>query len=306
MGLLTETMIILFVIIVIGYYLNKVDILDEKTNKNLSEIIIKVTSPMLILSAVLNNEEKMDKVYILKVFMAGLFLYVLLIILSKLLTFIFGFRKDNGYIYENLIIFANTSFMGFPVISALYGDFAIFPFSIINMPTNILIYTYAIYLIQKGEKNQNKKFELNSIINTGVISSILALVIFMMDIKVPKMIEEILNMVGSATIPFSMMLIGSSLALIPIKDVFSEYKTYIFSLVKLIILPIIIYFISKMVIKDETILGFLTISAGLPSAAMIVMLTSGYKEKNKIAAQNVFITTIISIITLPIIVKLLL
>lgn len=306
MGLLTETMIVLFTVIMLGYYLNKINILDKKTNEKLSEIIVKVTSPMLIISSVLGNDGEMNKSYIIKVFISGIFLYTLLIILAKFLVRIFGLRKNNIYIYESLIIFANVSFMGFPVISALYGDAAIFPFSIINMPINILLYTYAVYLIEKGEEKDNKKFNINSIINTGVISSVLALIIFMLDIKVPIIIEKIFSMVGSATIPFSMMLIGSSLALIPIKDVFSEYKTYVLAFLKLIILPIIVYYISKIIIKDETILGFLTISAALPSASMIVMLTSGYKDKNKVAAQGVFITTIISIITLPIIAKLLL
>ena len=128
----------------------------------------------------------------------------------------------------------------------------------------------------------------------------------MIDIKVPIIIEKIFTMVGNETIPFSMMLIGSSLALIPIKDVFSEYKTYILVFLKLIIVPVIVHYISRIIVKDETILGFLTISAALPSASIIVMLTSGYKDKNKVAAQGVFITTIMSIITLPIILKLLL
>ena len=65
---------------------------------------------------------------------------------------VLGLGKSNRYIYENLLIFANTGFMGFPVISALYGNFAIFPFSIINMPLNILVYSYGVYLIEKREK----------------------------------------------------------------------------------------------------------------------------------------------------------
>ena len=306
MGLLTETMIVLFTIILLGYFLNKINIFDEKTNKKLSEIIIKVTSPMLIISAVLGDKGQVNRGYIMKILLAGIFLYALLIILAKLLVKVFRLGKSNRYIYENLLIFANTGFMGFPVISALYGNFAIFPFSILNMPLNILVYSYGVYLIEKGEEKGGKKFNIKNIINPGVISSILALIIFMIDIKVPTMIEKIFTMVGNATIPFSMMLIGSSLALIPIKDVFSEYKTYILVFLKLIILPIIVYYISKIIVKDETILGFLTISASLPSASIIVMLTSGYKDKNKVAAQGVFITTIMSIITLPIILKLLL
>lgn len=306
MGLLTETMIVLFTIILLGYFLNKINILDEITNKKLSEIIIKVTSPMLIISAALGSNGEVNKSYIIKVFIAGIFLYALLIILAKFLVVVFGLRKDNRYIYENLITFVNAGFMGFPVISAVYGNFAIFPFSIINMPSNILIYSYAVYLIEKGEEASCKKINIKNIINPGFISSILALLIFIIDIKVPTMVKEVFTMVGNSTIPFSMMLIGSSLALIPIKDVFLEYRTYILAFSKLIIVPLIVYYISRIIVFDDMILGFLTISAALPSASMIVMLTSGYKDKNRVAAQGIFITTIMSIITLPVIVKLLL
>ena len=301
MGLLTETMIVLFTIIALGYFLNKINILDEKTNESLSDIIIKVTSPMLIISSVLRSNGEMDKGYIMKVLLSGIFLYALLIVLAKILVKLTGISKEHGEIYENLIIFGNISFMGFPVISALYGVSAIFPFSIINMPINFLLYSYGAYTIEKGSGSKGEKFKCKNLINPGVISSILALVIFLLDMNVPDIAKRVFSIVGDSTIPFSMMLIGSCLAIIPIKDIFSEYRTYILTFLKLIVLPILVYFISEIFIKDKTILGFLTVSVSLPSASMLVILSSKYKEKNKIAAQVVFITTVLSIVTVPII-----
>ena len=125
------------------------------------------------------------------------------------------------------------------------------------------------------------------------------MLIFLLDIEIPHIIQNILTMVGDITIPLSMILIGSSLALIPIKYVFSNVKIYIVSFIKLIMMPFIAYFTAKLFTNDSFLIAQLTIATALPAGSMIVMLTTQYKGNVKAASIGVFITTVLSVVTIP-------
>ena len=302
---LIETMVVLFVIMLIGYILNKLGILRAESNDVLSELIVKVTGPVLVVSSVCSTNEMTDKNQIIKIFFIGILLYVVLIAFSQIVIKLFCANDESKNIYSLMLVFTNTSFVGYPVLRALYGDYAIFASAILHMPFNVLIYSYGVYMIQnKGDSK--RKFRIEDVLNVGVIAAIIALVIFLLGIEVPQTIQKILSMIGDITIPLSMMLIGSSLALIPIKYVFSNIKIYIVSFIKLIIMPLIAYFIANLFTTDSFIIAQLTIATALPAGSMIVMLTTQYKGNVKAASIGVFITTVLSVVTIPLMIYLLL
>lgn len=302
---LAETMVILFVIMMVGYVLNKIGILREESNIVLSELIIKVTGPVLVVSSVCGMQEMTDKKQIFQIFFVGILLYAALIIFSRVIIKLFKLNDDDGNIYSLMLVFMNTAFIGYPVVQALYGEYAIFASSILHMPFQVLIYSYGVYMIQSNG-DARKKFNIKDALNAGVISGIIALIIFLFGVEVPPVLQKILGMIGDITIPLSMILIGSSLALIPIKNVFSSYKIYILSFIKLILMPLITYFISKIFISDEFLIALLVIATSLPAGSMIVMLTNQYKKNVKVASVGVFVTTVISVVTIPLMVYLLL
>jgi len=295
---LVETMVVLFVIMLIGYVLNKLSILREESNSVLSELIVKVTGPVLVVSSVCGTNEMTDKMQIIKIFFVGILLYAVLIIFSKIIINLFHLNDESGNIYSLMLIFTNTSFIGYPVLRALYGDYAIFTSAILHMPFNVLIYSYGVYMIQK-KGDSKREFKIKDVLNIGVIAAIIALLIFLLDIEIPHIIQNILTMVGDITIPLSMILIGSSLALIPIKYVFSNVKIYIVSFIKLIMMPFIAYFTAKLFTNDSFLIAQLTIATALPAGSMIVMLTTQYKGNVKAASIGVFITTVLSVVTIP-------
>jgi malate permease and related proteins len=298
-----RTMIVLFSIILVGYIINKLKILDRNTNNRLSELIIKITLPALIVSSVIGDYEVISKKEIMLIFIAGIVLYLFLIIFSNIIIRIFKLKDENSAIYQLMIIFANTGFIGYPVLRVIYGQSAIFPFSILHIPFNIVLFSYGIYLIQRDEKNSS--FNIKSAINPCVVAALFALFIFLLEIKVPYAIGEALSLIGEATIPLSMLLIGSFLALVNIKDIFIEYKIYSISIIKLLVMPFIIYFISRIFIDNNVIVGYLTLSAALPPGPSIVILINQYGGNERVSAIGVFITTILSIITMPLVIYLL-
>lgn len=302
---LIKTMIVLFTIMLVGYGLNKFGILREESNNVLSELIVKVTGPVLVVNSVCGIDTTKDKWQIIQIFFVGILLYALLIVFSQIIIRLLNLNNESGNIYVLMLTFTNTSFIGYPILRVLYGDYAIFASSILHMPFNILIYSYGVYMIQR-QGDAKRKFNIKDILNTGVIAAIIALIIFLLGINVPEIVQEVLTMIGEITIPLSMILIGSSLALIPLKYVFSDIKIYLVSFIKLILMPIVTYFIARLLTSDSFLIAQLTIATALPAGSMIVMLTTQYKGNVKAASIGVFITTVLSVVTIPLMVYLLL
>ncbi|RGB51692.1 MULTISPECIES: AEC family transporter [Erysipelotrichaceae] len=188
----------------------------------------------------------------------------------------------------------------------LYGDFAVFVFSLMHMPFNILIFSYGVYLIGKGSVKENQKISIGNILSMGTISSLLAIIIYMTHVNMPVPVVDFLSMLGNATIPISMIVIGASLAFLPVKEIINEKKLYILIAIKLIVLPIILYLLVWRLPFNDFIKSLIVVSGALPSASMVVILSTEYEGDVKAASAGVFLTTLFSIITMPFMLNMLL
>ncbi|MNP50372.1 Membrane transport protein [compost metagenome] len=111
-------------------------------------------------------------------------------------------------------------------------------------------------------------------------------------------------MVGSITTPIAMMLIGSTLANIDIKEVFTEFRIYPYTIIKQILIPLAAYPILSYFITNPLILGVALINLAMPVANSAVLFATQYDGDLKLAAKSVFITTLLSVFTIPVIVAL--
>lgn len=295
-GVIFNQMIILSIVMVIGYVANKKDILNEMVNKKISSLILNITSPALILSSVLNQDKKGDYTVLLLVVFLGICLYIILPFIGIFIGKILKVEKEDEKLYQFMTIFANVGFMGFPVIESIYGTEAVFFAAIINLIFNVLCFSYGVYLISDNDK---VSFDIKLLLNPGIVVSIFSIIIYITGVKFPFVIKETSAIVGEITVPLAMMLIGSSLAQIPIKDVFSEKRLYPYTFIKQIVIPIIIYFILKPFVINQMILGVIVILSAMPVGTIAIMFTNEYGGNVSLASKTIFITTISSVITIP-------
>lgn len=289
----------LFILIALGYYLKKKDILDERTTSKLTTLILRFACPALIISSVSTGQIG-DKGVVIKIFLAGACLYALLPVFSYFAVKLLRVQKEKEGIFRTLLIFSNTSFMAFPILDALYGKSAIFYCTVVHMFFNILIYTYGIRLIT-GERMKKGGFHIKKILNPGVVASFLALVIFLLDIPVPGVIGETLGTIGSITTPLSMMILGSLLAGYSLREIFSEKKLYGIVLIKLLVYPLLCLPIARFLFPDPVIAASIILSIGMPTASMVVMFSEQYQKDVKTASSGVILTTVCSLVTIPLI-----
>jgi hypothetical protein len=293
-------MMVLFGIMALGYGANRAGVLDEVSNGRISRLVISVTTPLMIIKAVFSESLTGDKSDVVIIFLLGLGMYTILPIFARIAVRLLRVKPDDSGTYEMMLIFANTSFIGYPIMKSLFGDWAVFYSSILNMPFNFLVFTYGVYLVSRNSKD-SIRFGIREILNPGVVASLVALLLYFTGIRLPSGIISIMGLVGDTTVPLSMLAIGSSLALIPVKDLFREPRIYVLSAIKLLIMPSVCYLLLSMVLKDQFLVNMITINVGLPAGTMTVMISNQYNGNTRMASIGVFITTLASVATVPLI-----
>ena len=294
-----QTMLKLFLLLILGFVLFKCHIFDEYTNKKISALIVNVASPMLISS--IAGVEGSNKSIVFLMIGAGILMYIGFIILGKIINRIFPFPKKDWPVYECMVVFANTGFMGYPVLLDVFGQEAVFYASLIHMAFNFFVYTYAIMCLTKGDDSE---FKLNfkQLLTPGIILIFVGIFIYLFDIQLPSVLMDTINSVGSLTAPLSMMMIGSSLAVYPIKDSFTDWRSYVFAFVRLMIVPFVTMIMCRLLHIDAYYANITIITNAMPVGSMVLMLATQYNANVKIVTRNIVVSTLLSVITIPIVV----
>ena len=295
-----QTMLKLFLLLILGFVLFKCHIFDEYTNKKISALIVNVASPMLIISSIAGGEGSNKSIVFLMIG-AGILMYIGFIILGKIINRIFPFPKKDWPVYECMVVFANTGFMGYPVLLDVFGQEAVFYASLIHMAFNFFVYTYAIMCLTKGDDSE---FKLNfkQLLTPGIILIFVGIFIYLFDIQLPSVLMDTINSVGSLTAPLSMMMIGSSLAVYPIKDSFTDWRSYVFAFVRLMIVPFVTMIMCRLLHIDPYYANITIITNAMPVGSMVLMLATQYNANVKIVTRNIVVSTLLSVITIPIVV----
>lgn len=295
-----QTMLKLFLLLILGFVLFKCHIFDEYTNKKISALIVNVASPMLIISSIAGVEGN-DKSIVFLMIGAGILMYIGFIILGKIINRIFPFPKKDWPVYECMVVFANTGFMGYPVLLDVFGQEAVFYASLIHMAFNFFVYTYAIMCLTKSD---DSKFKLNfkQLLTPGIVLIFIGILIYLFDMQLPSVLMDTINSVGSLTAPLSMMMIGSSLAVYPIKDSFTDWRSYVFAFVRLIIVPFVTMIVCRLLHINPYYANITIITNAMPVGSMVLMLATQYNANVKIVTKNIVVSTLLSVITIPIVV----
>ena len=295
-----QTMLKLFLLLILGFVLFKCHIFDEYTNKKISALIVNVASPMLIISSIAGVEGSNKSIVFLMIG-AGILMYIGFIILGKIINRIFPFPKKDWPVYECMVVFANTGFIGYTVLLDVFGQEAVFYASLIHMAFNFFVYTYAIMCLTKGDDSE---FKLNfkQLLTPGIILIFVGIFIYLFDIQLPSVLMDTINSVGSLTAPLSMMMIGSSLAVYPIKDSFTDWRSYVFAFVRLMIVPFVTMIMCRLLHIDAYYANITIITNAMPVGSMVLMLATQYNANVKIVTRNIVVSTLLSVITIPIVV----
>ena len=204
---------VLFILIAIGFLLRKVNLLEEKAVKGITNVVLYAVTPCVIIRS-FNREMNVELLKgLLLTFAVSILSYIFIIVLTNFIV------KDNDdsrrRIYRFAIIFSNTGFMGIPIYQAVLGDIGVFYGSAYIAMFNVFCWTYG-YMMMDGK---SKSFDIKkAIVNPGVLSTIIGVIIFIAGIRVPAILEVPMADMAALNTPLPMLVIGYFLAGIALSD----------------------------------------------------------------------------------------
>lgn len=298
-------MIVIFVMILIGAYLYRKNHLSNESSKDLSWLIVNVTNPITLLCSALTEEEKVSAGELGIAFLSFAVMYAILIPLAYLIPMLLNVDRDRRYAYRMLAIFGNVGFIGIPFASAVLGPKSLIFVSICCLVFNIIIYTYgaaslkAVAKEQHPDEDREDVFSAKDIINSGTVMAVITIVVYLLDIKMPDIIDSTLNYIADCTTFLSMIVLGVSVAQMVPKEVFTRWRLYVFLILRQVLVPVLFIFVMRMFITNELILKTIAVMAAMPAANMPLMMAKQYGVKEDMISAGIILTTLTSIFTIP-------
>ena len=294
-----QQMLVLFAMILAGYFCYKKDIITDELQPKLSYMVVNVFNPFLVISSITDKSVDKSMELILENICLVIILFAVWMITGPIIVRLLRIPGKKRPLYSLMNIFSNLGFMGLPLISAIYGKGAVIYVSFYMLMYNLLLYTYGIYVAGKHPLSKKADFSWKKIMNPGFISCLVAIIIFALQIPVPQAAATLVSYMGNTAVPLSTILSGVFMAKINSKEIFTNIKIYLFSLIKLGILPILLIQILKLLPFDSTLLGIFLLLSGTPVGSIVILVADEYGIGGKEGVQGIVLTTLLSLFTLP-------
>lgn len=297
---LGEMLVILFAIVA-GFAARRLGWLGGETDQKLSKLLLNITMPAMILASVLTGDELPEVSVILLVLEVAVVFYVMSFAVAVAVPhFLPGTPGQKG-VWRYALSFPNVGFIGYPVTVALFGPDALFYAVVLVLPFNLLSFTLGPLMLAGAAR-----FRWRQLLSPCIVSSVVALVLALGRLRPPALFGEMLDFVGAVTVPLSLLLVGSFLADTPAGQVFRSGKLWLLSALRLLALPVALWAILHAMDIQPLVLNIAVIQVAMPVAINGTLLSMEYGGDTPCMAQITFLTTLGSILTIPMIAALLL
>lgn len=297
-GLLARTLLQLYGMMALGFVLAKVGILDEHVNRKLSAMVVTAVYPMMLLCSMMGKPG--DRIEALALLGAGFGIYIAMILFGKAAARLLRVPPERRREFECLMVFGNTGFIGAPLAQSLYGDAAFFQMTLLNFAYYFFYNTYAVSTLwpEGGEKH---RFHWKELLTPGFVMTLIAVILYLVQFDAPDPVTDTLYMVGSMTTPLSMMILGASLATYPFRQSIGDPWSYVYCGAKLLILPAITFFLAGLLHADPYFGDLTVLSNAMPAGSMVLMLALQMKRDSAFISRSIFVSTLLSALSLPIV-----
>ena len=292
------------VYMLIGVISVKAHVLDRDRLKVLANIVIKILLPLLIFKNMDNGTTREEFLHSAIILLLTAVLYLILYIAARILGRVFWLKGDKRKLYRACTMFGNTGFMGIPLITSLYpkqGGLYIAMFTVIDQ---LVIWTLGMYLTSPENSDQQEKSvakNLKLMINPSTVAILIGVVVVLTGLKLPSFIDAALTAAGSAASPLAMIYLGGAFCFLRIRDYLKKPEIYGMIVVKMLLIPLGIYALLRLIPGlDNSIAVTISLQCGLPCMASLAMMAESQGSDSKYIAGMTFVTTMASIVTLPV------
>lgn len=291
----------LLVMILVGTFLSRRKVITPALSRAMVTILLQIALPFLILSSFLFSYDEAIKASVLHTFYYSAAAYGLTIVLSRLL--LVPIRDQKKTILHFATVFSNTGYVGFPILNAVYGSEGVVYGSVFNMFFVILVWTYGIFLYRGPAQGPLKEELRRALFNPSILAVAAGILIMLGGVRLPQFLVTSIEALGSMTGPLSMLVTGSLLAEVKLRDHLRDWTIYYGTATRLVILPLILYFIAAGTGLVSKVTNTIVIMTAMPAATMTSIFAQHFEADSDYAAVVVAATTIASLFTMPVLLR---
>ncbi|ADQ07022.1 Auxin Efflux Carrier [Caldicellulosiruptor hydrothermalis 108] len=308
--ILLKNLLFLFAIIFIGFMGTKLNLFSNTVKDSVSELIVKVTAPILLFTTISSKPYSSQVVKNVFILILSAFVGIMILLLLGYITgSLFKLQGKTFYTHIFCSAFGNTGFLSFPLLYSIFGEKGVFFAASYNIMHDFLAWSLGLSIISRHNREKTKF----GFVNANSIAVFVAFIIYLIkgilpyDIKssydkVFLTIYDALNPFGKTTIYLSMFFIGCLLAEVSFKETLKTSSAYAITLFKMVLLPLGIMYLTKYLSIDNFTRLIIVLQTGMPTAITSSVLSYRYDGDSHYATRTIFITTIFSLITIPLLV----
>lgn len=299
---LFEKTLVLFMSMIAGFIAAKAGVMNKDTNKKLSALVVGLTNPLQIVSSVMRGEYPLTNREVLLLTAVAAACYAVTIALSFLLPKLLRLQAQEAGLYRFMFIFSNVGFLGYPLAQSLFGPSAVFYVSIFVMFFQLICWSYGRNLIG-GDGRFHWKWSI--LRHPCILAAAISYVLYFTRCPVPSVVSQFCSYIGDLTSPLIMLVIGCSLASLSFRQVFGRWQIYVLAAFKMVLLPVMGYLILSRFVTNEWILGITCMTLCMPVATNTTIISYQNHGDDALASSGVFLTTLLSVVSIPLIMSLL-
>lgn len=303
MSALLTKMALFVIVILIGMVGARKQILTKDFNRGLSWLIVNIFIVAAIINSVVSmNASELTMGELGMILLISSVTYVVLYLLGALTVRLLRVDEGKAPQLELLMSAINNLFVTLPVVETVYGSKGAFIIALGCIPFNLLLFTYGIARL----RGKGGKFHLRDILSTPLIATLAAVILFALRIPVPTPVRSILSSLAAATVPMSMLLVGSSLGNVDLRKALRDRSMLLLTAERFILAPLVVFLLMKLICSDEVLAGAMVLTAATPSAILVTALSLQAGRSGEYSSEGITVTTLLSMITIPLTVYLLL
>ena len=205
------------------------------------------------------------------------------------------------------LMFGNVGFMGYPVVASIFGHEAVFYAAVLNVVNTFVVFTIGTILITGKNEVEDSRFQKKVLYSTPMLAAYLTMLIVILRIdNIPAWVSQPLTMIGNITVPAALLIIGSSMSNLSIRSLLGNRSVYATALFRLALLPIGVYYLCSLLGFSHFVVSINTVVIAMPVATYGTILCLKYHKDTTVMTEVTFITTLLSMVTIPLLVQLLL
>lgn len=300
--ILVNQVFIMFLLIVVGFGLYKAKVISDRTNQQLTSIVLHVVTPALIIYTYqMDYDPTQARNMLLGFFMS--FVSILIAIVLSYVLYMKG-NKDSCPTQRFGVIFSNCGFMAIPLMNAMFGSLGVFYCNTYVTMFNLVLWTYGVKLMNREEAGPKKKLkdQIKPLLTPSMISIVVGLLMYFASIKLPMPITKTAEYIANMNTPLAMIVSGVYIAQSNLLGAFKKFRVYYVSILKCFVLPILLMIAFSFFPLDSTLRTTILIAGSCPTAATTMLFASRYKGDVELASNVFTMTTLMSIISLPLVV----